>query len=240
MKKHIKAVSAFLVIVLIFSFSSCADKADDNITSAQAVNSETSKITESTKPEGNNYVSAYKEYLTDYIKNTDNVSDNKPCFSLHYLDSDDIPELFISQGIDRISRVIIVSFDGEKTKELGKLGYFGVIGFEEKTGTVIRTDTSKSQIISTVYKLENGKFEEHWRGDHFLGGNFDEDTEEYYVSNGKTVEKTEYDRDFRDNVPAVILTNRYNIKSRAFPSVRFEVDGEEYEINTENIEKYIK
>lgn len=241
MKKCINAVSAFLTAVLIFSFSSCTDKTEKSVTAAAPPSgSAVSKITESAENGHQDYVSVYKEYLADYMKNADDISNNRPCFSLHYLDSDDIPELFVSQGTDRVSRVIIISFDGEKITELGTLGYFGIIGFEEKTGTVVKTSTSKSQIVSTVYKIKNGKLEEYWQGNRILGDSINKSTQEQYSSNGKTVNKAEFDRDFKENMPGVILTNRFNIESRAFPSVRFEIDGEEYEINAENIEMYIK
>ena len=186
------------------------------------------------------YVAAYKKYLTDILENTDINPNNVPCFSLHYLDSDGIPELFFSHGESHVNSVTILTYDGEKVVNLGDFGNFGTIGFEERTGTLVETSNAKQMENATVYKFKNGAINEYWYGTHFLGGYPTVDTEEHYISNGQAVDQAKYEHDLVAYMPNVIFLNKESALDDAFPMLTFKVVGDEHKITTENIEKYIK
>ena len=264
MKKAL--VSLILVSALALSFASCGkeekETAAENTTAdiSEATEStesttepveltedkedkteiqkETTKQTESKAAENVTYVSAYKNYLSKYSENLD--GELPEYFSLHYVDDDDIPELFVAQGESHGSGVMVLTFDGKEVKELGTAGRFGMLGFGKRQGLIVETNTAKCNIISTVYKIENGELKECWEGDHQLGGYPSEDTPEGYISNGEKVDKATYEKDLEKYMPETVFMNRETADAEEFPTVKFAVDGKQYEINSENIAKYIK
>ena len=250
MKKTIKLIPAALSAILALTLTACgagrstSDTDNTAVSATSGTESFANTAAESvqntnTAITSNEYISAYKNYLKDYIKENSSSALNAS-FSLHYLDDDNTPELFISTSGGHLGRIIVLTYNKNQVIELGTFGRDGIIGFGEKQGVIIETNTAKKQTTARVYKLKNGKFKETWTGTHLFGGYPSPDTEEGYHVNGKEVKKSMFEKEVKKNLPETILTNAKSFDAEMFPEINFVVDGEEQKLTNENIENFIR
>lgn len=263
MKKSVRIMSAVLSAVLAFSLASCGKKPVEAVsedpsektsisetTSQETVGEFESKTenaagttaataksttTAATAAESTDYVSAYRNYLKQYIEESNSGISSGITFSLHYVDNDDIPELFVGHG-----RVKILTFDGKEVKEIGEAGEYNHLGFAEKQGIIVETRNKKMHVMANVYEIKDGKLIEKWSGTHRLGGYPAADTPESYFVDGNTVDKATYEKELVKNLPATVKTNNEELSADEYPGINFVVDGSEYQSTNENIDNYIK
>ncbi|MBQ5824493.1 MAG: hypothetical protein IIW48_06755 [Clostridia bacterium] len=100
------------------------------------------------------YISFVENYYGEY-------SDfNEERIFLGYVDSDDIPELFISQGGSHACAVEVYTFDNNIVTELCVTGSFGSVRYLERQGFVCGDYTGMGVSTCWIYSVEDGYVKE--------------------------------------------------------------------------------
>lgn len=105
---------------------------------------------------------AWKEAYLDVLRNEAPKSERrtgKYSFSLGYVDNDDVPELFISEGGAHAYGVEVYTYHNGKAVMLCSDGEFGSIGYMERKGYICGSYTGMGTTSARVYEMKNGEAE---------------------------------------------------------------------------------
>ncbi len=163
-----RTISFMVIIMLVFSLSACGvGRASGKITTEaeevteDAVATETETVTESEIITESEYKAAYKAKLEAILNGSEilyegmdnNIAES--CFSLIYLDNDDVPELVVSDGFLKFAQVTLYSYDGNDVINQGKYGSFGNFEYLPRKGFLITEFGGGGGKTVTYYKFEN-------------------------------------------------------------------------------------
>ncbi|MBQ2903149.1 MAG: serine/threonine protein kinase [Clostridia bacterium] len=118
----------------------------------------TSKEAE-TQPVSND---AWKEAYLNVLRNEAPKSERRTGeyrFSLGYVNNDDIPELFISEGGAHAYGVEVYTYHNGKAVMLCSDGEFGSIGYMERKGYICGSYTGMGTTSARIYEMKNGEAE---------------------------------------------------------------------------------
>lgn len=139
--------------------------------------------------ESGGWQSAYQELLSA-LMSMDSQHINYR-FSLSDINSDNTPELIISNGTYRTSTCFVFSFDGELIP-MGTIGTYGCMGYTPKKGLVYSSDLHQGYEYITYYSIDDNrrfKREKQFFNDYGAA----EKGEEVYHIDGEEVSKEEYE-----------------------------------------------
>ena len=95
---------------------------------------------------------AYSGILLDFSNSGDYP---RAAFSVHDVNSDGVPELFISQGVARAERCFVYTFSDEVV-QLGEHGEYGYVGFDTVLDQLVATDAVQGYSWRGYYELRGG------------------------------------------------------------------------------------
>lgn len=231
-------VIIFAVIIILSVFSSCGNKkAEDSepgstTDTATLTETETERETETESQTATvtavepdtGYLSAYKNKLRDILSGKEELIDNQAeeidnyCFSLIYLDDNDIPELVVSSGNGKFSPAVLFTYNENEVTNQGNYGCFGVFDYMPRTGIFTQYSYGAMNSEEIYYKLENADITQLTvfgrRGDisseiihYYIDGNevteeeYNSKTDSYDPLNKRTSAPTEPDNLFSDPLP---------------------------------------
>lgn len=164
-----------------------------------ASNMETETQAENTEALSNDWATAYREYLNDYLTENENGYLPYERFSLQYIDNDDVPELLLSTGFSHPSVVDILSFVDGEVKVVKELGEWGTICIQEKTGTVVELFQGMGYSSVVVSELKNGELTKVWKGTEEAVNSPDDYSS--ILSNDEDVTEEELQKLYKEYVP---------------------------------------
>ena len=190
MKKH--KILAFFILMSIFligcdsqsSNSSSSMNVESNI---QTASEESIDITEDIETEAVTETTWQSEYrkLLEEIMNDKTYSDQSPHFSLHDLTGDGIPELFISDGFNRINSCKIYGFD-ESLIFMEKHGIDGETAYSPDNKIFYDYDIAQGHEYFIYYTLdENNNFKHEITLYNNVGAAPTEEDRIYTINNQK-------------------------------------------------------
>lgn len=233
--------------------STTNDVTEDEMQSEAKTEMKTDKSTTKASNEAaySNWVDAYKAYLKDNKSKLENPEEAS--FSLHYITSDNIPELVISDGSYHSSGASIISYsakDKKCVKIIDEIGSNGMFFYEEMTGCVVGTYAGMGTRYTDVRKIEGLSakkvYESHATFPEFLmpGG-----IEQYKV-NQKEVSREEYEEQYNKYVPKklkIVEVPDYHFSPDDYSDgyeiakdISITSGGPSYLITADNINRYIK
>ncbi len=183
-----------------------ATAAEETAEETTAQNTEAAPVSEAASTEAADYKEAYRQFLLTYLKK-DDLSDYA-CFSLIYLDDDDVPELVISDGDFHLSTAHLYAFDGAQVRHIDDVGNYGTFTYESRKSLIYVEDVAQGHFMAAKLEYKNGKLDTLWSGANDEGAVGEEKA--VYEINQKTVPaaefNAEYDRIFSsqnlDQVPS--------------------------------------
>ncbi len=157
MKKLLLTALAMLCTV---SFAACSAQESEPESTDPAETLITAETTAEPVISEAEWKAAYKAFLLD--KGYENVEaavmdEFAVSFSLGYVDNDDIPELFVSNGHVRPTGVSVFTYSNGEVKFLCTGGAFGSIQYMEKSGFVCSNTSSRGNQSYDVYEIKNGE-----------------------------------------------------------------------------------
>ncbi len=181
------------------TISSTTDIYEDSSTTESAASTESTTLPETTKPiESSTKATDTTQWKTAYLNYIESLKDEKVVsgYSLVYIDSDSIPELFVS-GSCEASGCRISSYRNGKlvTKNLSRLGGASYI---PKSGLVHNCNGNSGYYTTYIYRLTGSGFIQLFHGLNEVtfelvknedGTEETMDVSRYYIFNGST--KTE-------------------------------------------------
>lgn len=105
----------------------------------------------------------WKTAYIDLLTNHFNYVDTPGCFSIDYVDDDEIPELFIADWANHPDEVSVYTYHNGATALVCKDGEFGGVQYIRKEGYICGRHGDGFAINYTVYKLSNGTVEQIFR-----------------------------------------------------------------------------
>ena len=178
MKKLVAALLLFAVGFSLAFFGLKSDKTDSEIGAAEetatvsepavATQTEIETVTQTTTEKPVTAADAkavYKKTLDNILSGHETLSDKEDvyienvCFSLIYLDGDEIPELVVSTGFNHTAQAVIYSFDGSNAVKKGAFGSFGKFMYIPQKG-IVKSEYSGMGITDTeYYSFEKGSMQ---------------------------------------------------------------------------------
>lgn len=136
---------------------------------------------------------AYAEYLDDKCWN---VGEKDLRYGLFFLNSDETPELWWSEGGSHVDTVTICMFDGTDVKELGSVGEFGSFTYIPKRNTIVNSYASMGHSWISMTVLDGTKLV---KADEFHIAEFDTPSgaEVHYYVNDQECTKKEYESRYK-------------------------------------------
>ncbi len=124
----------------------------------------TSTSQNSVQQQSESWKTAYNKYLKSVY---DEVAGSEQYwlvddmyFSFAYIDSDDIPELLISEGTYNAAQVMIATYKNGKVVDLGKYGSMGYVSYVEKGSVIFSGYYTQGRVSEAYYKINsNGSAE---------------------------------------------------------------------------------
>lgn len=174
---------------------------------------------------------AYKEVVKEYMEEAgeNGVGEMGPGFGLIYLDDDEVPELFISEGHLHIASCRLYCFDGEKAVYVGTYGSFGSFNYRPESGVFFSKNGHSMGTSSEYYMFKNGTVKSLGRFENVLKG-WDENMENpeygYYIDDNE-VSFEEYTQAEEQLVKEYGLDKAIDSNSQ-----------EKYELNSEGVKDY--
>ncbi|MBR6618853.1 MAG: hypothetical protein IKK85_00745 [Clostridia bacterium] len=215
-----KLLLPLLAVVCALAIAACSEQKDKlsatpEVTSAEAVASNT------------DWKTAYKTFLTE---KTDDINESDISFDLGFVDSDDIPELFVSYGSYHAAKVDVYSFINGEVTLLCNGGEFGNIRYVEKSGYITSYYCGQGAWTYDIYEFKNGDCTKIHTAYDTTNATPDPELQELKID-GKDVSAEEMEN----------LKEKYYSSSNEKVKAIHGPDGNERRIfiNTENIEKYI-
>ena len=101
---------------------------------------------------------AYIEFLEGYHGEYSEFNEEK--VFLGYVDDNDVPELFISEGSSHVCDAQVYTFENNIVTKLCEMGSFGRVRYIERQGFICGSYTGMGVSTFWVYSLENGKIQE--------------------------------------------------------------------------------
>lgn len=98
-----------------------------------------------------------KAYETELKKTMPADEDPTCCFSLVYIDEDDVPELVVQQGKDESAQAELYTFDGVGAVDLGSFGEWGQFSLLPKKNLFMSGSSDGGAVITTVFGIKDGK-----------------------------------------------------------------------------------
>lgn len=146
--------------------------------------------------EADDWQTAYQELLAAFMSID---SQQIYRFSLSDINSDNTPELIISNDTIRLSKCFVFSFDGGLIP-MGTIGAYGCMGYTPKNGLVYSSDLHQGYNYIMYYSIDdNHRFKKEKLFFNDLGAA--EKGEEVYKIDGEEVSKEEYEatlEEYRD------------------------------------------
>lgn len=136
---------------------------------------------------------AYAKYLDDKCWS---VGEKDLRYGLFFLNSDETPELWWSEGGSHVDTVTICMFDGTDVKELGSVGEFGSFTYIPKRNTIVNSYAAMGQSWTTMTVLNGTKLVQ---ADEFHIAEYDtpSGTEVHYYVNEQECTKKEYESRYK-------------------------------------------
>lgn len=200
------------------------------------------------------WVNACKAYLEKYITGPDYTGEE--LFSLHYINSDDIPELVISAGTASYQSASIYVFregiDNQSDRYMRVPGAFGTCGvfyYKEKSGIIVDEWAKMAYRYAKVYHID-GTYAEEVLNSEAVYPEFDNhyDPEMYMISD-RPVSREEYEKQYNNFVPknlCAVSSAEFNSAEKYGDGYAFAKDIKyhevtpSYSLTTDNITKYVK
>lgn len=120
----------------------CPDKSDEN----------TIEDVDEGTDDDMGWKEAYKEILNNFHSNWE-----EPRFCLAYVDSDNIPELLISEDFCHAAGVYLYTYINDEAKQVGAHGQYGTFIFDEKENKFYSEYAGMGSEFLSVYEINRGK-----------------------------------------------------------------------------------
>ncbi len=204
-----RTISFMLIFLLVFSLSACGAGrgTGENTTEAEkvteaTVETETGTVTETetvseTETEAETTAvkkisaaeakASYKKTLEKILNGSIKLDDDNDidpsgvCFSLIYLDDDDVPELAVSTGAFHPSYAVLFSYDGNKVINNGLFGSFGSFGYLPRKGIIASSYSGMGIIDINYLKFEDNTVFELASVREENGIDFETAVQAYYI-----------------------------------------------------------
>lgn len=171
-------------------------------------------------------LSAYKSFLTDFVKKNSDSIDEDGAFSLIYVDDDDTPELVVGAEHVHVSHAELFVFDDGSVKKIGEYGEFGQLEYLARKNTIISQYMGFGVSAKVVFSLEDSSAKEviSFREEPIT---MDSDTYNFFI-NDKKVSYSDYQSSYSKYIPMEpVLT----------PDMTNSSDPNVYPLNEEGIRK---
>lgn len=171
--KKIIAILAVVIVVLsvalgVVLVKDSFEKTEYKAEIEEKINSEIDKL-EADNPDGWRW--AYAQFLERYVSEYgEEIGFERMC--LGYVDDNDVPELFISEGADHASSVKVYTFENNIVTELCDTGSFGAVNYFEREGILCGYYMGMGVGSYWVYSIEDGKVQELYNAftnEYFMG-----------------------------------------------------------------------
>ena len=179
---------------------------------------------------------AYNNALIDFVK-SDNYKSYEDygsmcsMYDLYDINSDGIPELFISEGAARNSRVFVYTYTDSECKELKAFVLtYGALYVEPNKSFVVYTDLHMGYRNKSIYEFDGNTLD---LKDSFFDNSMNADYETVvYKHNNEEVTEQEYNNALSDydNLETVCVGRKYFIGGNSYGSLYYTSDGSSVEI----------
>lgn len=158
----------------------------------------------------------YEEFLLSVINGKQTVVNYEleveNCrFGVKNIDSDDIPELLISEGNFPGSKVSVFGYDGFEMRLIGSVGENGEMSYVPGENKIISSEITEGQESFLVYSIEEYKISEVFNATKLNG-----EDGVIFLINDSEVSEEEYENQLKGNTPESVETvgrNLYELKS---------------------------
>ncbi len=158
----------------------------------------------------------YEEFLLSVINGKQTVVNYEleveNCrFGVKNIDSDDIPELLISEGNFPGSKVSVFGYDGFEMRLIGSVGESGEMSYVPGENKIISSEITEGQESFLVYSIEEYKISEVFNATKLNG-----EDGVIFLINDSEVSEEEYENQLKGNTPESVETvgrNLYELKS---------------------------
>ena len=148
--------------------SSVSDK--DISTTAEDTEPVSDTVSAQTDYEKETVITAYKEFLRDFLEENPNASSLGATFNLIFLDDDDIPELAFNEADYHAAGADLYRYNGKEVVEVGHYGSYGAFNFLPREGIIDSAYMGSGDILNTYFRFDGEKateilFEKRtWKG----------------------------------------------------------------------------
>lgn len=158
---------------------------------------------------------SWADYYADVINALYLASDSPDdmMYDIYDLNSDGIPELFVSEGTWHTATVSLFTYSNGTGKQVDDmLGSYGTILYHENTGILIDSFTSQGKTVRCDYYLEDDTLKVAFSCSDNMGAVADESMYEFIV-NGEYVTQDEYERALKPRAyeDAIELGRNYSL-----------------------------
>ena len=226
-------IASVIICAAVILLTSCSF---NNPFKKEETTTETTTDTTLPQPDLSLWQDKYEEFLLDAINGKKTVLgyelEIEECrFDVKFIDSDEIPELLVSEGEFPGSKVSIFSYDGFEIRLLGSLGTNGSIDYIERENKIFVTEETEEQKTFSVYSISDYKMAEVFNATEFFT-----EGEEKLLINGEETDKENYDALLAQNTPEDFETagrNMFELKSEYVLPV---IEGNTEAIEAQEIE----
>ncbi len=188
-KKLVAVISAVIIFAVLLA--SCSFKLP--IPGRETTTSQT-ETTAEPQPDLSIWQDKYEEFLLGIINGTQSVIGYEleldECrFDIRAIDSDEIPELLISEGSYPGSKVSIFGYDGYEIRLIGSLGTGGALNYIPGANQIIIDEDLEEQSSLSINTIEEYKLKESVNITKLL-----RDGQEAYFVNNEEVTESEYEQ----------------------------------------------